>query len=105
MFIKNMLTNHSTRLKFDNHTLDWFPLDNGIGQGDLLSIVLYLFYNSNILEVPRGKHKMGLGYVDDMAFVVIDPSFPKAHNKLKGMMTHSEGRYDWSVSHNSTLSS
>jgi len=81
-FIENMLTNCRMKLKFDDYMFDWFPLDNGIGQGDLLSMVLYLFYNADILEIPKGKCELGLGYMDDVAFVVTAPSFAKAHNRL-----------------------
>jgi len=40
---ENMLTNCRTKLRFDNYMLDWFPMDNSIGQGDPLSMILYLF--------------------------------------------------------------
>ena len=43
-------------------------------------MVLYLFYNAEILEIQTGKCKLGLGYVDDVAFMETAPSFAKGHN-------------------------
>ena len=49
-----MLTGRCTQLRFDNYTSSWFALDNGIGQGNPLLMLLYLYYNSDTLEVPKG---------------------------------------------------
>ena len=70
-YVDTMLMGHRTQLKFNDHTSSWFELDNGIGQGDPLSMLLYLYYNSDILEVLKGCNEMGLGYVDDMALVAV----------------------------------
>jgi hypothetical protein len=40
-FVEKMLTDRRTMLKYDGHTLEPIELDNGIGQGDLPSMVLY----------------------------------------------------------------
>ena len=50
-FLSNLLTGRRTHLKFDDYTSDWFDLDNGIGQGDPLSMLLYLFYNADLLDI------------------------------------------------------
>ena len=52
-YVNSMLTGHWTQLKFDDYTSSWFKLDNGMGQGDPLSMLLYLYYNSDMLEVGR----------------------------------------------------
>ena len=49
LFIDHLLNNRCTRLKFDGYTSDWVNVDNGIVQGDPLSMILYLFYNSDLL--------------------------------------------------------
>ena len=101
VFICNMLTLHRMKLKFDDHTPSWFTLDNGISQGDPLSMILYLYYNADILDVAHGQHELGLGYIDDMAFMVAAKMFHEAHCILGNMMTRPEGGNAWSLSHNS----
>jgi len=61
-----MLTGRKTRLKFDDYTSDWFELDNGIGQGNPLSMILYLFYNADLLDVAKGLDEKVLRYIDDI---------------------------------------
>ena len=56
-FISHMLTSWRNRLRFDNYTLEWFHLDNGIMQGDPLSMILYLYYNADALDISRGQHE------------------------------------------------
>ena len=64
-------------------------------------MLLYLYYNSDILEVPMGHNEMGLGYVDDMALVAVAKYFTQAHECLKQMMTQTGGAIEWSGVHNS----
>ena len=40
-FIEGMLEGRSTHLKFDDHISNTIEINNGIGQGDPLSMVLY----------------------------------------------------------------
>ena len=83
MYISGMLMGRCTRLKFDNYTSAWFELDNGLGHGDPLSMLLYLYYNSDLLEVPKGRDELGLGYVDNMALVAIAKDFWEAHRGIR----------------------
>jgi hypothetical protein len=43
-----MLADRKTRLKFHNFLLDWVNIDNRIGQGDPLLMILFIFYNVQI---------------------------------------------------------
>ena len=86
-FISNMLMGRHTQLRFDDHVSSWIGLDNSIGQGDPLSMLLYLYFNSDVLEVLRGRNEMGLGYVNDMALIAVTKDFMQAHQCLKQMMT------------------
>ena len=65
-FIESMLMGRRNRLKFDDYSSEWFNLNNSIVQGDLLLMILYLFYNVDILDAARGKNELCLGYVDDL---------------------------------------
>ena len=70
-FISSMLTNRRNHLKFNDYKLDWFTLDNGIVQGDPLSMLLYLYYNAGMLDVPSSNREDFLGYVDDIALTSV----------------------------------
>ena len=100
-YVGILLMGHQTQLKFDDYTSSWFELDNGIGQGNPLSMLLYLYYNSDVLEVPNGRDEVVLGYVDDMALVAVASNFRSAHRKLKKMMTWPASTVEWSGAHNS----
>jgi hypothetical protein len=52
-----MLTGCKTRLKFDDYTSEWFDINNGIGQGDPLSMIVYLFYNADLLNIAKGMDR------------------------------------------------
>ena len=54
-FAAGMLDGRVTNLKFDDYTSAPIPIDNGIGQGDPLSMALYQFYNTDILDIPNVK--------------------------------------------------
>ena len=73
-----MLTGRKTRLKFDDYTSDWFELDNGIGQGNPLSMILYLFYNADLLDVAKGLDEKVLRYIDDITL----PDSQKLHTGI-----------------------
>ena len=87
-FINNILTGHRTKLKFDDYTLEWVKLDNGIGQGNPLSMILYLFYNADMLDVVWKKNELALGYIDDIALVATAKSINQAHQAISDMVTH-----------------
>jgi hypothetical protein len=96
-----VLSNRSTRLHFDDYLSDPTPLENGIGQGDPLSMIVYLYYNADILDVPWGRNELAVAYVDDTAFLVEGPTFDDTHATLKRMMTRRGGAFEWSAQHNS----
>ena len=63
-FITGMLEGRTTTLRFDDHISDNISIDNGIGQGDPLSMVLYQYYNADLLDMPEtanGRTNLGHG--------------------------------------------
>ena len=70
-----MLTGRRNQLRFDDYLSEWFDLNNGIVQGDPLSMLLYLFYNADMLDIMQGRQEVCLGYVDDMALVAAASTF------------------------------
>jgi hypothetical protein len=98
-----MLRNRSTVLKFDDHTSQIIPLDNGIGQGDPLSMALYQYYNADILDIPNSPHESAEAYVDDAILIATAKTFTEAHESLIDMMQRQNGMIEWSKSHNSSI--
>src|SRR6266481_5602419 len=64
-------------------------------------MLLYLFYNADLLDITGGMGEMGLGYVDDVALMVVANDFMQAHRMLKNIMLQPRGSFQWSKSHNS----
>src|SRR3979490_1489922 len=65
LFVDRMICGCRTSLKFDDYISDTFDIPTGIGQGDPLSMLLYLFYNADLLDIPASRNEAALGYVDD----------------------------------------
>ncbi|THH05611.1 hypothetical protein EW146_g9856 [Bondarzewia mesenterica] len=106
LFVEHMLMDRCTTLQFDDYESQFMEVTNGIGQGDPLSMVLYLFYNADILKIPKTVGRSwskedALSYVDDTALIVVGKSFEETHRILADMMTRTGGALDWSQTHNS----
>src|SRR6266481_8319014 len=86
LFIKRLLTSRHTRLKFNGYMLDWMDVDNGIVQGDPLSMVLYLFYNVDLLMTSH-KKELKIAYVDNVSFFAEGDDFNEAYERLNDMMS------------------
>jgi ribonuclease HI len=100
-FTDNLLHNCTTRLKFDDFTSEDIHIGNGIGQGDLLSIVLYQYYNADLLDIPTNTNESAMAYVDDAILIAIGTDFTETHEILTDMMTRKGGAIEWSNDHNS----
>jgi hypothetical protein len=98
-----MLENQHTTLHFDDHTLAPILLDNGIRQGDPLSMALYQYYNTDILDLPNGPQESAEAYVDNAILTATAKTFKEAHSTLAEMMTRTGGMIEWSKSHNSSI--
>jgi ribonuclease HI len=102
-FMRSMLREQVTTLKFDGYTSDHIPINNGIGQGDPLSMVMYQFYNTDLIDIPKHPEEDAEAYVDDTFMLASGKDFPSAHRKLVTMMTRDGGVEDWSKTHSSPL--
>jgi len=101
-FTERLLDNRKTKLRFDDYESEWFPLRNGIGQGDPLSMLLYVIYSSDLVDTARKENReLALAFVDDTALVVVGKSIVEMHQKLKDMLKQQGGGYEWSANHNS----
>ena len=102
-FIRKMLWGRVTTLKFNGYMSEPINIDNSIGQGDPLSMVMYQYYNADLVDIPSEKGESAMAYVDNSVIIVIADSFPKVHEKLHSMMTREGGVAEWSSLHNSPL--
>src|SRR6266481_1136181 len=100
LFIAQMLTGQHTRLKFDGFVSDWMDINNGIVQGQPLSMMLYLFYNADLIENIQ-KEELKIAYVNDVNFYAEGADFEEVYTKLGDMMAREGGGRDWSHWHNS----
>ena len=101
-FIKDLLSDRRTKLKFDDYTSEAINVDNGIGQGDPLSMILYIIYNADLLEIiDDNDAEDALGYVDDIALIAIGRDYDETTEKLRNLMEKEGGGLQWSKSHNS----
>ena len=99
--IANMLTSCQTHLWFDNFMSDPIYISNGTTQGCPVSMLIYSFYNVDLIDIAKGKPELSTGFVDDCAFVAVADALDEAHDLLKNMMDHPNGRHNWSHDHNS----
>jgi hypothetical protein len=102
-FVHKMLRDRITALKFDGYTSGLINIDNGIGQGDLLSMVIYQYYNADLLDIPKEEGEVAYAYMDDTIISASVRTFTEAHDKLTDMMNREGGVADWLVEHNSLL--
>jgi hypothetical protein len=100
LIIKSLLADRRTHLKFDDFVSEPIPVRNGILQGDPISMVLFLFYNADLLEVTEGKDNVSIAFVDDTTLLVIGPNFRACHRALKHLMEKAGGIYEWERNHN-----
>jgi hypothetical protein len=98
--IQGLLQGRRMRLKFNDYLLDFFPINNSIGQGDPLSMIMYLFYNAGLVDVPRGKDEDLVAFVDDVGSGSKVDTHEEAHKMLIEMCEREEGAHSWSADHN-----
>jgi ribonuclease HI len=102
-YVESMLVGRKTKLRFDDYQSDYFTLTNGIGQGCPLSMILYIFYNADFLEIPMNKNEDVIGFVDDTACLVEGEDETEIGEQLKDMMERDGGGLEWCREQNSKL--
>jgi len=100
-FVNSVLCNRETRLKFDDYLSGPIQIDNGIGQGDPMSMIIYLFYNADFLDIPDNKDEACLAFVDDTFAYAEGHDFSDTCRKIRRLMNKPGGGFDWLAEHNS----
>ena len=101
--IDRMLSNCSTRLKFNDFISKLININNRTTQGCLLSMLLHAFYNTDLIDITNGKNELSTGFVDNCAFIAIGDMLEEMHQTLQNMMERPSSRLEWAHSHNSTF--
>ena len=99
-FTENLLRDRTTTLKFDDHTSETILITNGIGQGDPLSMILYQYYNADLIDIPNNPNEAAMAYVDDAILIATGSDFTETHKTISDMMTRPRGALEWSKEHN-----
>ena len=102
-YVLNLLENRITKLKFDDFMSAPIQIDNGIGQEDPLSMILYILYNADLIDVAEGSDELSLGYVNDAIVAVEGDDFYDTTNKIRDIMTRPGGALEWSTDYNSNF--
>jgi hypothetical protein len=100
-FVEELLKGRRTRIKFDDFLSDPIQIHNGIGQGDPLSMILYIIYNADFLELASTSAEDSLGFVADAMAMVEGKTFKENVKKLTKFMNRRNGGFKWSQDHNS----
>jgi len=104
-WLEARLARRTTQICFDDHISEIYATYAGLDQGDPLSAVLYILYNSSLLEVAcTDNGETSLGYVDDVTFLVEGTDFKDTHSKMQHMITREDGILAWAKKHNCEFS-
>lgn len=97
-FFSAMPDQSKTMLSFNDYSSLPIDIDNGIGQGETASMILYLIYSYGLVAIPKGRQEDGGAYVDDNFFMAIGETFKKCDITLNDML---DKQTAWLVAHNS----
>ena len=104
-WLKVRMAARTTVLTFDDYWSMLFQIFGGLDQGDPLSALLYLFYNSPLLEMAKSsRREFSFGYVDDVTFLTVGKTFDTTHRKLENLLSRPGGILEWAEKHNCEFS-
>jgi hypothetical protein len=64
-------------------------------------MVLFLFYNADLLEIVETDDQYSLAFVDNVNIAIEAKTFREANRQTRHLMEKPGGGYDWSKDHNS----
>ena len=101
-WLERKLTGRRTTIGFDDFISAPFEVNDGCDQGCPLSVILYLLYNTGLIEVANTAAKeLAPGFIDDIIFLAAGPDLEHTHRKITDMMERPGGGNQWSISHSS----
>src|SRR5258708_33161574 len=100
-----ILTHREIWLIFDDVTSQPCNPPSGCNQGCPLSMLLYILYNTPLINVadPKKRKERIIGYIDDTTLLAQGKTSMQAHSTIKNMMERGNGALDWSCTYSSPL--
>ena len=77
-------------MRFNEITTDSISTPIGILQESSLSPILYVLYNSDLLDIPRETKQLGLGFIADVLYGVQNKTATGNAKELKGLLVKAE---------------
>jgi len=90
-WIHSFLNNRTTQLKFNGITSETISTKAGVPQGSPISPILYMYYNGDLLEVPK-QQVQSLSFIDDITYGVQGLTDEGNAERLKTIRYGSMGR-------------
>ena len=63
-------------------------------------MLLYIIYDSDLIDTARNKGELTLAFVDDTVSIAMANTFTETHEIFKDMLAHLGGSFEWSKDHN-----
>ncbi|KAL1746881.1 hypothetical protein HDZ31DRAFT_61821 [Schizophyllum fasciatum] len=103
-YLTLMFANRHTRLRFDDFTSDPIPIDNGGEQGNPIMMILYLYYNADLVDLAKDDNSVDIPtFVDDANLIIEGADFTETTAKAQRIMERDGGGFSWSKTHNSSF--
>ncbi|GMG17201.1 unnamed protein product [Aspergillus oryzae] len=100
-WIQSFLTGRSTRLSFTGYVSNIIDTATGIPQGSPLSPILYLLYNTPLIQAlavhrPEGGQAEAFGWIDDACVIAVSQSYADNVATLQKALTKAD---HWAATH------
>lgn len=79
-WLERKFKGRKTMRTFNDYESPEYDVDTGLDQGCPMSVILYQFYNSPLLEIAENDKGMwATGNIDDVAILTVGPNFATTH--------------------------
>jgi hypothetical protein len=100
-WIASFLNGRDTTITFDGYTSKSYETKTGIPQGSLLSPILYLYYNADLIDTSnQQQNTIATGYIDDIGILCWGKSTEETCARLGRTM---EMATQWATKHASVF--
>ena len=88
-WVESFLSERSTNLRFNRMDLNKISIEAGVPQRSRISLILYLFYNTDLLEIPGkinapGRKGASWRFINDIAYGIQDGSEEEILKEAEG---------------------